>query len=100
MNEKRLQGQLKKNLERLGFFVSDFSQSRATQQTEGIPDLLAMHPRWELTAWIEVKTGEGELREVQRNWHERARAAGENVIVVRSTQELVKKLGKLGAPLQ
>lgn len=98
--EKAIQREIKDALEVLGFFVSDFSQPRATLQTPGIPDLFATHPRWRLTLWIEVKRPGARATPAQREWHQVAREAGNVVMVAHGVQEVIDRLVELGAPIE
>lgn len=104
-DEKAVQAAVVRLLRSLGYAVSDFSQSRATQQTPGVPDLHAMHPGHGRTGaghsiWVEVKTAQGRLRPSQVAWHTAAREAGQTVLVARSAADLVAPLRALGAPVR
>lgn len=95
--EKTVQADIVRFLHALGCHVSDLSQPRATMQTEGIPDLFVMAVGGAF--WCEVKTRRGRVSAAQQAWHDRARAAGQTVIVARSAADLVDPLRALGAPL-
>jgi hypothetical protein len=97
--EKTVQQHVKQALASLGFHVSDLSQPRRTMQTVGLPDLWAMHPRWRLALWIEVKRPGGKVSLAQSAWHQVARDAGVHVLVVWGVADLVEGLKALGAPL-
>lgn len=87
-------------LETLGCHVSRFDQGRRTRQTPGIPDLLVMHPDWEISLWIEVKRPDGgRLRGSQKAWHSIARNSGQQVVVARGVDEAVDALEEAGAPI-
>jgi hypothetical protein len=90
-----------RELRRLGFFVCRFGgQARATRQTPGIPDCLALHAVWKLALWIEWKTAATDLSPAQREWHRIAQAAGQTVIVARRPADLLAPLVALGAPVE
>lgn len=96
--EKAVQAACKRLLTLAGFHVSDLSQSRATQQTAGLPDLYAMgHGH---AVWVEVKAPNGRVTPAQEAWHETARANGQTVLVPRSAADLIEPLRALGAPIQ
>ena len=100
--EKRAQGHVVKNLRMLGFFVSSFSQARASKQTPGIPDLFVCHARYGVSLWIEMKAPgkEKNLSAAQAVWHREARAAGQTVIVASSTADVLAELQRMGVPIQ
>jgi hypothetical protein len=97
--EKRTQSSIKKALNQLGFFVSDFSQPRRTMQTAGIPDLFACHPGWRISLWVEVKGPKGKLTPAQEFWHDAAQGSGQNVVTAWNIQDVTDALIELGAPL-
>lgn len=98
--EKRVQLEIKRALETLGFHVSDLSQPRASMQTPGLPDLYAIQPDWPMTVWIEVKRPGGQPTEHQKAWHRTARSAGNLVLVADSVEAVVDYLTEHGAPLE
>lgn len=98
--EKRLQHQIRRALETLGFDVTSTSQPQRAMMTAGIPDLYARHPRWKLRLWIEVKTPRGRIRPAQAAWIEAERAAGGHAIVARSLDDVLTALRELGAPIE
>ena len=98
-SEKDLDAAVMKALDQMGWFVVRLQQPRATKQTEGTPDLYAMHPVWQLAVWIELKRSDSTLSLHQRFWHAMARESGVPVLVVRSTHDLVEGLRQLGAPI-
>lgn len=96
--------------------VVDFSQGRETQQTEGIPDLYAVHIDWELDIWIEVKQPEirepgvragttrivqsrGKWRWKQEEYHRILRAANKHVVTVDHPEEVAAYVAWLGYPV-
>lgn len=98
--EKRLQHQIRRALETLGFDVTSTSQPQRAMMTAGIPDLYARHPRWKLRLWIEVKTPRGRVRPAQAAWIEAERAAGGHAIVARSLGDVLDALRAAGAPIE
>jgi len=98
--EKRLQWEIRRALETLGFDVTSTSQPQRAMMTAGIPDLYARHPRWKLRLWIEVKTPRGRVRPAQAAWIEAERAAGGHAIVARSLGDVLDALRELGAPIE
>ena len=98
--EKRVQNAIKRALNQLGFFVSDFSQPRASMQTPGIPDLYACHPGWQMSLWIEVKANKGKLTTAQAFWHEMAEGSGVNVVTAHELRDVTSYLQEIGAPIQ
>ena len=61
----------------------------------GTPDVLGYLPPTGRGIAVECKTGSGKANKAQAAWHERARAAGVLVLVVRDVRELVDALGKV-----
>src|SRR5690606_21130381 len=98
--EKRLQLEIRRALETLGFDVTSTSQPQRAMMTAGIPDLYARHPRWKLRLWIEVKTPKGRIRPAQAAWIEAERAAGGHAIVARSLADVIEALKEIGAPIR
>lgn len=98
--EKRLQWEIRRALETLGFDVTSTSQPQRAMMTAGIPDLYARHPRWKLRLWIEVKTPRGRVRPAQAAWIEAERAAGGHAIVARSLGDVLDALRAAGAPIE
>ena len=98
--EKRLQWEIRRELQKLGCEVCDMTQPRATMLPLGLPDLYARHPRWKLRLWIEVKTPRGRVRPAQAAWIEAERAAGGHAIVARSVGDVLDALRDLGAPIE
>src|SRR5690606_34125804 len=98
--EKRLQQQIRRALEMLGFDVTSTSQPQRAMMTAGIPDLYARHQRWRIRLWIEVKTPKGRIRPAQAAWIEAERAAGGHAIVARSVGDVLDALRELGAPIE
>lgn len=56
---------------------------------QGAPDRLVMYPDGELV-WVELKTTTGKLRPAQEREHERLRAMGQTVHVIRTKEDYVK----------
>jgi hypothetical protein len=84
--------------------VTRLAQARASRVTEGVPDLYLTVP-WERVAewtprpcawWVEVKTRDGVLSEMQLAWHAAAKEAGVNVAVWRSVDDALAWLGRVG----
>lgn len=97
--EKHIEADIIGALQRLGFAVTKTSQPRPSMITRGVPDLFAMHPTWKISTWLEVKTATGEPSAHQRFWHTIASSAGVNVAVVRSVEDTITELKRLGAPI-
>lgn len=98
--EKRLQWEIRRALETMGFDVTSTSQPQRAMMTAGIPDLYARHPRWRIRLWIEVKTPRGRVRPAQAAWIEAERAAGGHAIVARSVGDVLDALRAAGAPIE
>lgn len=62
-----------------GVKVYRLSQSRASRQSEGIPDLWVFGPG--RCAWIEVKRPGGRLRRAQKEFRERCQSRGVEHVV-------------------
>lgn len=103
-SEKRVQGHVVKNLRKLGWFVSSFSQAQKAQMTPGVPDLFAAHAKWG-HVWIEVKVPErrrhknGGLSDSQLIWHMLARQSGMDVITAYGWIDVERELRKRGVPI-
>lgn len=97
--EKEVEHAVDQALLQLGFDVTRISQARESNQTPGIPDRYARHPRWGLRVWIEVKAGRNTLSRYQKAWHAAERAAGGHVLTVWSVEDLLIGLRALGAPI-
>jgi hypothetical protein len=95
--EKRMQGYVIKNLRRLGFFVSSFSQARASKQTPGIPDLYVMGHG--VALWIEMKADGCKLTTAQSVWHREAKENGVAVMVAYNTDDVLAELRTMGVPI-
>lgn len=93
--ESVIQGDIMLALEQIGCHVSSTSQTRASRQTVGMPDLWFSHAAWGVSGWLECKTANGRLSTVQRDWHAAALAAGVNVLVARSPADAVRQVGAL-----
>lgn len=94
--EKQIAGEIVTALRMVGFDVSSTQQSRASRQTEGMPDLHISHAAWGIAGWwIEVKRPGERPSKVQREWHERHRAAGGVVIVATSAEEAVEEITRV-----
>jgi hypothetical protein len=93
--EKTIAGQVITALRTIGCDVSSTQQTRASRQTEGMPDLFASHAAWGVFAWLEVKRPGERLSTVQRRWHEQAHAAGVHVLVVTSAADALEQFGRL-----
>jgi hypothetical protein len=86
-----------------GCLIINFSQSRASRQTAGIPDTKVYHPTAAravggvggMTWWHEWKTAGGRVSAAQRAFHTMARACGEVVIVggVAAVWEQLERVG-------
>jgi hypothetical protein len=100
LREKAVEQDIKRNLETLGFFVSKTSQpGKPVGMTLGIPDLYAVHARWRLRFWIEVKEGGNKPTLHQLAWHQEERAAGGTVLVAWSWGEVLDEIIRMGAPI-
>lgn len=64
-----------------GCDVTRFAQSRRSKQTPGVPDLYVRHVELGKRLWFECKAGTGRPSRAQRDWHERERACGGEVVV-------------------
>ena len=60
---------------------------------KGTPDVLGYLPPHGRGLAVECKTGTGKANKDQAAWHERARAAGVLVLVVRDVRDLEQALG-------
>lgn len=56
---------------------------------KGTPDRVVLSPNGR-TTWLEVKTEEGSVSDVQERWHRKATRAGHRVFVVRSLSEAIE----------
>lgn len=100
LREKQVEADIIRALKMLGFGVTKTSQpQRARGMTRGIPDLYAVHERWQIRLWIEVKAGDNGPTPHQLAWHARERAAGGHVVVARSLGDILQELVRLGLPL-
>jgi hypothetical protein len=103
-SEKRVQAHVVKNLKKLGYFVSSFSQAQKAQMTAGVPDLFVAHSRWG-ALWIEMKIPErrghknGGLNDAQLIWHVLARQSGIDVITAYGWVDVERELRKRGVPI-
>lgn len=97
--EKRLQWEIRRALETLGFDVTSTSQPQRAMMTAGIPDLYVRHPGWQIRLWIEVKAGRNKPTPAQLAWHEAERAAGGVVVVAYSVEDVLRVLVEMGAPI-
>jgi hypothetical protein len=106
MSEKRVQGDVVRNLRSLGFFVSTFSQAQRAQMTAGIPDLFAAHGRFGVQLWIEMKAPNrrghenGGLSFDQIQWHARARECGMRVMTAYGWPDVQSELIAMGVPIK
>lgn len=64
-----------------GFQVVRFSQARASQQTEGIPDRRYYHTEWGVAIWWEAKREGGKQRPAQKRFQVMCEACGEWYVV-------------------
>lgn len=87
MSETELSREIRDALARRGFWCQRIGaggyRGRAVGAKPGTPDLLVIAPVY---GWLEIKTETGELSAKQREWHDRARAFGVRVDVVRSVE--------------
>ena len=97
--EKRLMWRAKRELEKLGFDVTLFSQPFRALQTRGIPDMYIRHPRWKIRLWIEWKAGKNKTTPHQAAWIAAENAAGGHAIVARSLCDVLDALRQAGAPI-
>lgn len=97
--EKRIQADIRRALAALGFVVHDMSQPRRSMMPEGLPDLYAVHERWRLRGWIEVKTPTGRVRPTQVEWQRLERASGGNSDIARSVEDALRIVQDWGAPI-
>lgn len=93
--EREIQADIVRNLERLSFDVSEFSEGRRTNVEPGHPDLYARHSAWQLRFYIETKTPTGRLSKVQKEWHDRERSAGGVVLVCTSASDALQQINAL-----
>ncbi len=93
-SEKEIAHAVTQLLELHGWKVSNLSQARASQQTPGLPDKYAQHPKWG-TLWVEVKGPNGRLSAAQRAWHAAEIAADGTVAVVYAAEDLPRLLARL-----
>ncbi len=117
-SEKSLQAQIVQAFLALGFDVTVFGTVRrasicprchhrvaghmGTQQTAGVGDLYVRYAHAGRTArvWVEVKTPTGVCSADQRAWHDRERAAGGEVVVVRSVDQVIQIAQAWGVPVR
>jgi hypothetical protein len=97
--EKAIEAAIIRNLRELGLFVSKNSQPQRVLASAGTPDLTVLSARWKLHLFVEVKKPGGRVSTAQAVWHREARAAGLNVVVAHSTEEVLEALCALGAPI-
>jgi hypothetical protein len=104
VSEKALYESIVKLLRLHRVHVTRLAQARASRVTEGVPDLYLTVP-WERVGewaprpcawWVEVKTRDGVLSEMQLAWHEAAKEAGVNVAVWRSVDDALAWLARVG----
>lgn len=102
MSEKVLYEQVVKAFRDLGFDVIRLAQPRRSMVDLGLPDLYARYARGGRAArfWVEVKTPQGVVSDWQRLWHEAERAAGGEVYVVRSVDQVIQIARRWGVPVQ
>jgi hypothetical protein len=93
--EGAIQSSIRKALDLIGYSVSSTSQTRASRQTVGMPDLFVAHAAWRVFAWIEVKRPGERRKPHQRAWAEPVEAAGCPVLVATSAAEAIEKLNEL-----
>ena len=80
MLERSIQSSIKTKLSKKGCLVYKFD----SPGNAGVPDLIVIAPLG--VYFLEVKTATGRLTKLQEHQHERMRAAGALVYVVRSTE--------------
>ena len=80
MLERSIQSSIKTQLSKKGCLVYKFD----SPGNAGVPDLIVIAPFG--VYFLEVKTTTGRLTKLQEHQHERMRAAGALVYVVRSTE--------------
>jgi hypothetical protein len=73
----------------LGFRAIRFSQSRATQQTPGIPDRRYHHRALGITVWVETKRPKGgKMSDAQREFMLDVLAAGEQYVLAHTLEPM------------
>jgi hypothetical protein len=77
LREKEVERMGDRLMSQYGFEVVRFSQARATQQTEGIPDRRYYHRARRLAVWWEAKSETGKQRVAQRKFQLMCEACGE-----------------------
>lgn len=98
--EKEVDRAVTRDLRALGCEVVNLSQARASKQTPGVPDKLALHAGWGLAVWVELKSAAGTTSPAQDAMHASLRAAGHHVVTARCTADVTRYLKALGAPIQ
>lgn len=79
--ERDMQRAVIRLYESVGCRVVRFSQTRATRQTPGIPDLKVYCPRKGVTWWMEVKAPGGKQEPEQQVFQALAEACGETYVL-------------------
>lgn len=97
--EKQIEADIIRALRTLGFAVTKTSQPRPSMITRGVPDLYVRSEKYRVRVWLEVKTPVGQLSPYQVAWHESERAAGGDVVVVRSVSDVLAVLKERGVPV-
>ena len=94
MTEKQVQHAIKKVLQAFDFSVWDLSQPRATKQTPGLPDLIAVgHAR---VLFIEAKTAKGRVSDAQAMFGAEVAQNGGIWLVWRSAADAARYLIEQG----
>ncbi|MFH1604498.1 MAG: VRR-NUC domain-containing protein [Pseudomonadota bacterium] len=95
ISEAQLQRDCMKLLRLCGWYVRPApKESYKAGIPTGEPDLLAVRPGRGL--WLELKTPDGKVSDVQRDWHKWARGRGDEIHVIRSIDELRELIGVSG----
>lgn len=99
--EKHLERDAQRLWELAGYEVVKLSQPRAaTGMTAGIPDAYVRHAKLGVRRWVEYKAGRNTVSPHQAAWHERERAAGGEVEVVRSLEDVQRIAAEDGINLE
>jgi Holliday junction resolvase len=86
--ESQIERDIVQYLRLRGYMVLRTHGPRNRPTEDGIPDLLAYGEWKTLPVWIEVKTPEGRISEVQAEMHAALTERGARVIVARSIQDV------------
>ena len=96
MTESEIQKQVIAYLKVCGFMVyrmnSGYVKKNVKLSPPGTPDILVISPYGKIY-WLEIKTATGQLRDSQKEMHEKLRSYGQEILVIRSVkdvQEIIK----------